>query len=171
MELSKENIIILEEFKSAIKKVYDCSDGYFSPTKGRERSMVFRVAHHLANQIEEKLKLFVDIEATRCNGIAKRANVKRIIYNETIVVPDLIVHERKGKGYLVVEFKCHKDSEEKKHDCNKLKIFTTLVKDKDLSKCCPTYELGAFVYLGDTLDKVEITLFQNGAEYETIKGL
>ena len=160
MELSKENIIILEEFKSAIKKVYDCSDGYFSPTKGRERSIVFRVAHHLANQIEEKLKLFVDIEATRCNGMTKSAN-------GIIIVPDLIVNERRGSSRIVEKFKCTRNLQKKTKDCNKLKLFTNLNKDNALSKCCPTYELGAFVYLGNTLDKVEITLFQNG---EVVKG-
>lgn len=161
-----EDICIIKELKKAIKDVYKDSEGYFCPTKGRERSMVFRIAHHLANQIETKTDIFVDIEATRCNGRTKRGDC------EAIVKPDLIVHKRGGHGLLVAEFKCDRSSAKKNYDCAKLEFFTM---DKRQSKymklSCPTYDLGAFVYLGNSLSDVEITLFANGRPQEVIKGL
>ena len=156
------DVTILEAFKIAIIKAYKESEDYFNPTNGRERSMVFRIAHHLARDIEKELDMFVDIEATRCNG-----RVKRIIGN-TIARPDLIVHKREGKGYFVAEFKCNKNSTQKLYDYAKLSAFTFKDKPKYLANCCPTYEMGAFVYLGNRIDDIRITLFENG---EVMRGL
>ncbi len=150
-------ISILEALKHAINKTYEESDDYFNPSRGRERSMVFRIAHHLAMEIEERSNLFVDIEATRCNGA-----VKRLYGTNSIVRPDLIVHERNGKGYLVAEFKCNKNSAEKREDYAKLSLFTYKNKPKPLANNCPTYEIGIFVYLGCHEKDVRITLFNNG---------
>lgn len=153
---------ILDLFKVAIIKAYKESDDYFNPTEGRERSMVFRIGHHLASDIEKELEVFVDVEATRCNGTSKRDN------NEAIVVPDLVIHQRGGKGYFVAEFKCNRKKAEKDHDYAKLSIFTLKNKPKYLKACCPTYEMGAFVYLGNRIDDIRITLFENG---EVMRGL
>jgi hypothetical protein len=153
---------ILDFFKMAIIKAYKESDDYFKPTEGRERSMVFRVAHHLASDIEKELEVFVDIEATRCNGRSKRDD------NNAIVVPDLVIHQRRGKGYFVAEFKCNRKRAEKDHDYAKLSIFTLKNKPKYLKACCPSYEMGAFVYLGNHIDDIRITLFENG---EVIRGM
>ena len=158
-----EDITVFGALKDAIRTVYLESGSYFKPTKGRERSIVFRIAHELANRIEDKLNLHVDIEPTRCNGITKRA--------EAIIVPDLVVHKRGGKGHLAVEFKCTHNISDKEHDCAKLSLLTLEQKDYALKKCCPTYNFGAFVYLANTLDKVEITIFVNGCERDVIKGL
>ena len=153
---------ILDLFKVAIIKAYKESDDYFNPTEGRERSMVFRIGHHLASDIEKELEVFVDVEATRCNGTSKRDN------NEAIVVPDLVIHQRGGKGYFVAEFKCNRKKTEKDHDYAKLSIFTLKNKPKYLKACCPSYEIGAFVYLGNHIDDIRITLFENG---EVIRGM
>jgi hypothetical protein len=66
----------LEALIEAIKFVYERSDGYFKTTEGRERSMVFRIAHHLAHNIENK-EVFVDIEPTRCERKTKRDSGRR----------------------------------------------------------------------------------------------
>ena len=96
---------IFEQLRKAIKYVYRNEHEYFRTTDGRERSMVFRIAHRLANQLERergenKEKIFVDIEATRCEQCSKRDS------DGNIIIPDLIVHLRDGTSYLVVEFKC-----------------------------------------------------------------
>ena len=150
---------IFDALKQSVLDIYKEDMGYFKYKAGREQSIQFRIAYKMAKVIEPMYKdLFVDCEPTRCNG-QRKIKGKR---------PDIIVHQRykDKKGYLVIEIKCNKRNWE--NDFDKLKQFTNQAND---SQNCPTYMMGAFVYLGNTLDKVEITTFQNGAEYEVIKGL
>lgn len=150
---------VLDALKHSILEIYKEESDYFRNKTGREQSIQFRIAYKMAERIEKTyVDLFVDCEPTRCNGQSK-------IYGKR---PDIIIHQRynEKKGYLVVELKCSRRNW--KNDFEKLKQFTN---PKNNINNCPNYMLGAFVYLGDTLDKVEITLFQNGAEYKTIKGL
>lgn len=149
---------ILEYLKTSIRDVYKTEGSYFDSVRGRERSVVFRIAHNLANRIEGKENIYVDIEANRCNGDVKRNTEGNTIF------PDLIVHKREGTGYLVAEFKCGNRNASK--DFAKLELFTM---DKrmyrNLNKFCPTYKLGIFVRLKD--NEVEYTLFENGEKIKT----
>lgn len=141
--------IYLETLIEAIRTTYEESEqsqNYFGITNGRERSMVFRIAHHLAKYIENG-NIFVDIEPTRCEGDVKRNE------NGPPIRPDLIIHKRIDTGYLAVEFKCAKNYW--KNDFKKLEYLTT----KD-SK--PHYELGVFVYLTNDLKNVQIRIYENG---------
>lgn len=149
---------ILEYLKASIVDVYKSEGDYFNSVKGRERSIVFRIAHILANKIEGKDNIFVDIEANRCNGYVKRNAEEHTIY------PDLIVHKRDGKGYLVAEFKCGNYSSRK--DFAKLELLTMDKKEHQyLKRDVPTYQLGVFVRLKN--DEVEYTFFRNGKENKT----
>ena len=146
----------LEQLKKSIQELYKTEKNYFTPVEGRERSIVFRIAHILANKIELDKNLntndvFVDIEANRCNGDIKRINLLHVIR------PDLSVHKREGTGYLVVEFKCGNESE--KDDYVKLRALTK-EKDEFYSDYSPTYKLGAFIRLKNS--GVEYTLFKDG---------
>ena len=141
----------------AIKFVYNNSDGYFKSTSGRERSMVFRIAHRLANQIEGE-GVFVDIEPTKCNDACKVCHCEEDD-EEHRIVPDLIIHHRNRQGYLVAEFKCSPDNWD--HDYEKL-INLTKTNHR------PHYELGIFVYLSNHINKVQITVFARGEKLATI---
>lgn len=137
----------------AVRFVYCNSGNYFSKSSGRERSMVFRIAHRLANVIEGE-GIFVDIEATRCNYDTKRIGYKRII-------PDLIVHKRFGQNILVAEFKCDKNNWD--NDFEKLSNLTQYPRqNENKSRNMPYYKLGIFVYLGDYLKDVHVIIYKNG---------
>ena len=146
----------LEALIEAIKFVYERSDGYFKTTEGRERSMVFRIAHHLANQIEGE-GLFVDIEPTRCEDDVKRMLAIKTNEIGAKIVPDLIIHKRKSISYLVAEFKCYYDSDDWQKDFDKL---VDLTKKGNI----PHYEFGTFVYLTNKFENIEIHIFKDGCE-------
>lgn len=146
----------LEALIAAIKFVYEYSDGYFKTTEGRERSMVFRIAHHLANQIEGE-GIFVDIEPTRCEDDVKRMSAIKTNETGNKIVPDLIIHKRKSTGYLVVEFKCYYDIYGRQNDFNKL-VYLTKKGNR------PHYKFGIFVYLTNKFENIEIHIFTDGCE-------
>ncbi len=151
----------LDDLIDAIKFVYERSDGYFKTTEGRERSMVFRIAHRLANQIEGE-GLFVDIEPTRCNGIKKTCQHEDD-NKEHHIYPDLIIHKRNAEGCLVAEFKCSTDRWE--HDEHKLECLTTpRLQRENRSISTPFYRYGAFVYLTNKFENIEIHIFKDGCE-------
>lgn len=157
----------LEALVDAIKFVYNNSDGYFKSTSGRERSMVFRIAHRLANQIEGE-GVFVDLEPTKCNHACQICQPKEDDEGHHII-PDLIIHRRIRPGYLVAEFKCSPNKWE--HDCDKLKDLTTPhIKRNDIDhpRNTPHYELGVFVYLSNRPKEVQITVFARGEKLATI---
>ena len=58
------------ELFNAIDDFYKTEDEYkyFAEVEGRERGIVFRIAHILANRLERKYNVYVDCEANRCNG-------------------------------------------------------------------------------------------------------
>lgn len=154
---------ILELLQDSIREVYKNEHDYFKIANGQhrhERQIVFRIAHILANKIEEAKKLigeegkiFVDFEPNRFGN-----KVKRTPDGKTII-PDVIIHERKGNGYFVVEFK-HEGLDEK-HDFKKLKQLTTPKEEREEDwKKYPFYKLGIFVRLKDS--DTEYTLFKNG---------
>ena len=153
---------VLSILKTTIEEFYKNEKDYFSFVRGRERSIVFRIAHKLADKIENEIKLaenneliFVDIETNRCNGKIKRNSIGDIIR------PDLCVHKRNGTGYLVAEFKCCNTSSV--NDFTKLELLT-LPKEKytNLNRCCPSYQLGVFVRLKD--NEVQLITFKDGKE-------
>ena len=146
----------LEALIDAIKFVYERSDGYFKTTEGRERSMVFRIAHHLAHNIENK-EVFVDIEPTRCERKTKRDS------EGNPIIPDLIIHKRIDTGYVAVEFKCSRRYW--KNDFNKLKCLTTPEEQRENdNSSTPHYEIGVFVYLTNEIKNIEINIFTDGCE-------
>ena len=148
----------LKALVEAIKFIYNHSGDYFVSTEGRERSMVFRIAHRLANKIEGKYEdTFVDLEPTKCNGICKTCRHEHD-GKEHRIYPDLIIHQRNITGYMVVEFKC--SEQEWEHDENKLKCLTTPKENNNRST--PFYKLGAFVYLANDLKNVQIRIYENG---------
>lgn len=147
----------LDALLDAIKRTYDesiQSKNYFGITNGRERSMVFRIAHHLARDIENK-EVFVDTEPTRCEGRVKRKPQTKRNNEGKPIIPDLIIHKRIDTGYVAVEFKCSTSNWYR--DYKKLKYLTS----KD-SK--PHYELGVFVYLANNMQDIEIKIFKDGLE-------
>lgn len=147
----------LDALLDAIKRTYDesvQSKNYFGITNGRERSMVFRIAHHLARDIEND-NVFVDIEPTRCEGKVKRNEEGKPI------IPDLIIHKRINTGYVAVEFKCAKNYW--KNDFKKLKCITTPKEQrKNSNTSTPYYKLGVFVYLTNNKDDIQIRIYENG---------
>ena len=159
----------LEALLDAIKFVYSHSGEYFRSTSGRERSMVFRIAHHLANKIEGE-GVFVDLEPTKCNGINKTCQYEDE-NKEHRIIPDLIIHRRIRPGYLVAEFKCSPDNWE--HDYDKLeKLTTTLAQRRNDTNATytgtPYYELGVFVYLKNYSKEVKIDVFAHGKKQATL---
>ena len=157
---------ILECLKTSIRDVYKKEKDYFTPIRGRERDIVFRIAHILANKIEKNREntehIFVDIEANRCNEC-----IKTNIQGEKIV-PDLIIHVRNGTSYVVAEFKC--SARDETEDKKKLKDMTTVEKSREQEDSkCPHYDLGVFIHLMD--EEVEYTLFENGKETKTGSGI
>lgn len=119
-------IAIQKHFKTALKKFYE-QDYDSLDFKGSERAKVFRIAHYLANLVEND-PLFkgytVDCEFNR----TAFDNKKNYSYIEKIkdseikknhnIMPDLIVHIRTPKNgdhtknnLLVCEFKNTEDSE------------------------------------------------------------
>ena len=154
----------LKALVESIKFIYNHSGDYFVSTEGRERSMVFRIAHRLANKIEGKYEdTFVDLEPTKCNGRCKTCRHEHD-GKEHRIYPDLIIHQRNITGYMVVEFKC---SEQKwEHDENKLKCLTTPKENNNRST--PFYKLGAFVYLANELQDIEIHIYKNGKKDENL---
>ena len=150
---------ILEYFKTSIMDVYKKEKDYFTPISGRERDIVFRIAHSLANKIEGNENIYVDIEANRCNGDVKRNTERKTIS------PDLIIHKREGTGYLVAEFKCGNNNNPKK-DFAKLELLTMDKKEHpNLKGDAPTYLQGVFVHLKE--NEAQYTLFENGKEIKT----
>lgn len=155
----------LEALKQAVIKTYresQESNNYFCPTTGREQSIVFRIAHILANDIENH-DIFVDIEPTRCSenesGIR---DPKLMIVNSkksTSIRPDLIVHQRDGHGYLAVEFKCSNRCWD--NDYKKLKYLTS--RDAD-----PRADIGVFMYLTSDGMRIETKVYKNGHEDEKL---
>ncbi len=142
----------LKALVESIKFIYNHSGDYFVSTEGRERSMVFRIAHRLANKIEGKYEdTFVDLEPTRCEGDVKRNE------NGKPIRPDLVIHKRVDTGYLAVEFKCYKRETEWSKDFKKLEYLTSKYSN-------PHYELGAFVYLTNNINDIQIKIYENGTD-------
>ena len=63
-------LLYAKELFNAIDEFYKTEDEYeyFVKVDGRERGIVFRIAHILANRLEKKYNVYVDCEANRCNG-------------------------------------------------------------------------------------------------------
>lgn len=146
----------------SIKEFYDKEKNYFYPVEGRERNIVFRIAHKLASKIEDG-DIFVDCEANRCNGHSKimpSNNILQKLIKTEFITPDLIIHKRNGKSYIAVEFKTSK--RDMKHDYEKL-AFLTADKGTYLNQGFPTYDLGVSILLGN--DKIkEVKCFVKGEE-------
>lgn len=149
----------LKALISAICATYEeskQSQNYFEITNGRERSMVFRIAYHLARDIEDG-DVFVDIEPTRCEGGVKRKPQTKRNEKGKPIRPDLVIHKRVDTGYLAVEFKCYKRETEWSKDFKKLEYLTS-----KYSK--PHYELGAFIYLTNNRNDLQIRIYENGTD-------
>ena len=137
---------LLKEVQKSIDSFNKDREPYFHDIKGNERSVVFRIAHELAKSIEgnkEFPNIYVDIEPRRCNQRPKT--------NPTTnhpMTPDVIIHNRGGKGYIAMEFKCETPPTD--DDKIKLQLLTTpREKRKNLSNMnrCPKYEVGIMVHL------------------------
>lgn len=153
---NNKSLRYLEELMNSVRYVYEKSGDYFTSTKGRERSMVFRIAHRLAPRIEGE-GVFVDIEATRCNDDVKRCQ------NSDSIRPDMIIHERNSTGYIVAEFKCYHDGAAWIHDFSKLEYLTTPKDQRENSNSStPYYKLGLFIYLTDAEQDIQVRLYENG---------
>ena len=64
---------------------------------------------------------------------------------------------------MVVEFKC--SEQEWEHDENKLKCLTTpKTLRENNNQSTPFYKLGAFVYLADNKENVQIRIYENGTD-------
>lgn len=161
----KENTTYLEALVDAIHFTYKeslQSQNYFGITNGRERSMVFRIAHHLAEDIE-KHGAFVDIEPTRCEGRVKRKPQTKRDSEGNPIIPDLIIHKRIDTGFVAVEFKCYRNKREWQKDFDKLKCLTVPKKLRENNNSStPHYELGVFVYLTNNKDDIQIRIYENG---------
>ena len=97
-----ETLSYANELFNAIDDFYKTVDEheYFTEVEGRERGIVFRIAHILANKIEEK-GVYVDCEANRCNGHSKimpSNNILQKLIKTEFITPDLIIHKRNGKS-------------------------------------------------------------------------
>ena len=149
----------------AIKEFYEKEKDYFYPAEGRERGIVFRIAHILSNRLENKYSVYVDCEANRCNGDSKRVPANsfwRELLKAEFITPDLIIHKRNGESYVAVEFKT--SPRNMKHDYEKL-AFLTADKGKYLNGSFPTYDLGLSILLGNDGIR-EVKCFVNGKEYQ-----
>lgn len=120
-------ISIKKHFKTALKKFYE-QDYDNLDFKGSERAKVFRIAHYLADLVEDDpiLKGYtVDCEFNRfCFDRKKELRyIKKIkgkkIEGDYIIIPDLIVHIRDSKkdngiknNLLVCEFKNSRNCED-----------------------------------------------------------
>lgn len=165
------NRLFLNDLIESIRFVYNNSNEYFASTNGRERSIVFRIAHHLASEIENKKDFkykntFVDIEPTRCENNVKKMINPKTDKKEKPIIPDLVIHKRFDVGYLVVEFKCTKRNWN--NDFDKLMCLTTSKELRVSKLSTPYYKLGAFVYLTNKLEDIKIKIFQNGRENEKL---
>ena len=125
--------VIKSYFKSALEMFYK-QDYENLDFKGSERAKVFRIAHYLANLVEND-PLFkgytVDCEFNRtAYNKVKSCKYPRIIKNKEVeddynIIPDLVIHKRASKyedatknNLLVCEFKNIRYS---KNDSNKIK--------------------------------------------------
>lgn len=119
-------IAIQKHFKTALKKFYE-QDYDSLDFKGSERAKVFRIAHYLADLVEND-SIFkgytVDCEFNRlCFDRKKDLHyIKKIkgkdVEGDYIIIPDLIVHIRASKkddytknNLLVCEFKNSRNCE------------------------------------------------------------
>ena len=150
-------LLYAKELFNAIDEFYKTEDEYeyFVKVDGRERGIVFRIAHILANRLEKKYNVYVDCEANRCNGDVKCIDICKPIL-------DLIIHKRNSTSYVAVEFKTSKRDIE--HDYDKLKELTSY-KDEDSNENSPTYDLGISILLGNDGIR-EIKCFVKGTEYK-----
>ena len=162
----QDSLDYANELFDAIDEFYKTEDDYFAKVDGREQSVVFRIAHILANKIcLERNEVFVDCEANRCNGDSKRVPANSFwkeLLKAEFITPDLIIHKRNGKSYIAVEFKTSK--RDMKHDYEKL-AFLTADKGEYLNGSFPTYDLGLSILLGNNKIK-EVKCFVNGKEYQ-----
>ena len=161
----QDSLDYANELFDAIDEFYKTEDDYFAKVDGREQSVVFRIAHILANRLERKYNVYVDCEANRCNGDSKRVPANsfwRELLKAEFITPDLIIHKRNGKSYIAVEFKTSK--RDMKHDYEKL-AFLTADKGEYLNGSFPTYDLGLSILLGNNKIK-EVKCFVNGKEYQ-----
>ena len=148
------DIKYLEVLIECIKEIYNNESEYFSNFRGGEQAVQFRIAHKMANLIENsKNDIFVDCEVRRCNGVIKVENRR----------PDIVVHKRNGVGFLVIELKCGVSERNWENDFYKLKLFTMRNKHPMFSDI-PTYKIGVFVCLGGNLNDVIIKVFENGMD-------
>ena len=148
------------ELFNAIDDFYKTEDEYkyFAEVEGRERGIVFRIAHILANRLERKYNVYVDCEANRCNGEVKSIDICKPIL-------DLIIHKRNSTSYVVVEFKVSENIEALEHDYEKLEYLTNDNRNENSKINSPTYDLGVSILLGDDGIR-EVKCFVNGKEYQ-----
>lgn len=141
---------------------------YFYDIMGNERSVVFRIAHELANKIENNKEfqdIYVDVEPRKYNRYSK-LNPK----TDRAMTPDIIIHKRKGKGYIVVEVKC--EDRPTITDCMKLSVMTMSEEKRafyDFILHYPAYEVGIMIRLRNasrTRPLVEYNYFYDGNEIE-----
>ena len=163
-----EVIKLLKVVHKTIKDFNDNREPYFYNIEGNERSVVFRIAHNLANSIEENKEfpnVYVDIEPRRCNRRPKtNPNTNHPM------TPDVIIHNREGKGYIAMEFKCQ--TLPTTDDKIKLQLLT-MPNDKrkhflNMNRC-PKYELGIMIHLKNktikNTDLVGYTYYVDGNEF------
>ena len=153
-------LLYANELFNAIDEFYKTEDEYkyFADVKGRERGIVFRIAHILANRLESKHNVYVDCEANRCNGEVKSIDICKPIL-------DLIIHKRNSTSYVVVEFKVSENIEALEHDYEKLEYLTNDNRNENSKINSPTYDLGLSILLRNDGIR-EVKCFVNGKEYQ-----
>ncbi|GMO67881.1 MAG: hypothetical protein Ta2D_13180 [Rickettsiales bacterium] len=161
--------IILQSLCFALQKFYskDYKKSKKIGRRGTERASVFRIAHYLANIIENN-EIFEGLNIDNEYSKSEIDKDKKVIYTtgeEGRAIPDLIIHKRGKKNtkynLLYCEFKIN---DEENNDIEKLKFFTF---DENYK-----YNLGIFISIKDVIKDIKNNIcplnsclfFKNGKE-------